>query len=383
MKSSESVDTAYAGPEREPVAGVAGQDGEGGGRGGHSPFGIMQLADVLGISVGTISRALNNRYGVNPKTKARVIEAARRYGYVPNGAARQLKARPSLMVGMFFAPYYGPHGEINPAALGIIEELRVFMRGQGMELQVLHYRGDDEELKAQAKTVNVGVFFGHFEDASFAAVDAVGLPSILYSKRSRHASQVCVLPSTRHCGNQAVQYLAALGHERIALVTGPLVETPFEGYRKGFVEGMAEFRVRLREEWLIELPEAQCNRDGAAAVLLPLLQKKRATERPTAMVFSSDWLALGGRKAAREAGLRVPEDVSVIGYDNLPMSADLDPPLTTFDIHLPDLVQTITRLAAQLGAPQNRGVPPPQHEILIVPDLIKRESCVSLRPALA
>ncbi|AHF90835.1 transcriptional regulator [Opitutaceae bacterium TAV5] len=382
MKSSESVDTGDAGLEWEAVTGVTEQEGERRGRTGNSPIGITQLADVLGISVGTISRALNNRYGVNPKTKARVIEAARRYGYVPNGAARQLKARPSLMVGMFFAPYYGPQGEINPAALGIIEELRVFMRSQGMELQVLHYRGDDEELKMQAKTVNVGVFFGHFEEASFAAVDAVGLPSILYSKRSVYASQVCVLPSTRHCGNTAVQYLAALGHERIALVTGPLVETPFQGYREGFVEGMAEFRIPVRKEWLIALPEAQCNRDGAAAALLPLLKTKKATARPTAMVFSSDWLALGGRKAAREAGLRVPDDVSLIGYDNLPMSAELDPPLTTFDIHLPDLVQTITRLAAQLGAPQNRGTPPPQHEILIVPDLIKRGSCVSLRPAL-
>ncbi|MDR1282273.1 MAG: LacI family transcriptional regulator [Opitutaceae bacterium] len=382
MKSSESINTACAGPEWKSVTGVAGQEEGGRGRTGSSPFGITQLAEVLGISVGTISRALNNRYGVNPKTKTRVIEAARRYGYVPNGAARQLKARPSLVAGLFFAPYYGPAGEINPAALGIIEELRVFMRSQGMELQVLHYRGDDEELKMQAKTVNVGVFFGHFEEASFAAADAVGLPSILYSKRSACASQVCVLPDTRHCGCAAVQYLAALGHERIALVTGPRVETPFQGYREGFVEGMAEFRIPLREAWVIELPEAQCNRDGAAAALLPLLKKRRATERPTAMVFSSDWLALGGRKAAREAGLRVPDDVSLIGYDNLPLSAELDPPLTTFDIHLPDLVQTITRLASQLGAPQNRGVPPEQHEIFIMPDLIKRGSCVSLRPSL-
>lgn len=382
MKSFESIDTAYAGSEWEPMVGAAGQEVEGRGRVGSPPIGITQLAEVLGISVGTISRALNNRYGVNPKTKARVLEAARRYGYVPNSAARQLKARPSLVVGLFFAPYYGPVGEINPAALGIIEALRTFIRSQGMELQVLHYR-DDEELKAQARTVNVGVFFGHFEDASFAVVDALGLPSILYSKRSGYSSQICVLPSTRHCGNMAVQYLSALGHERIALVTGPLVETPFQGYREGFVAGMAEFRIPLREKWLIELPAAQCNRDGTAEVLLPLLKKARASERPTAMVFSSDWLALGGRKAAREAGLRVPEDVSLIGYDNLPLSADLDPPLTTFDIHLPDLVQTITRLAAQLGAPQNRGVPPEQHEILIVPDLIKRGSCVSLRPMLS
>jgi LacI family transcriptional regulator len=254
------------------------------------------------------------------------------------------------------------------------------MQSQRMELRVLHYE-NNEELKAQAKDVHVGVFFGHFEDSSFATIHELGLPAILYSKRSSYTSQICVLPDTRHCANTGVQYLAALGHERIALVTGPLVETPFQGYREGFEQALREFHIPIVERWLVELPESDCNKDGTCSALLPLLQTADETERPSAILFSSDWLALGGRKAAREIGLRVPEDLSLIGYDNVPLSAELDPPLTTFDIHMPDLVQTITRLAAQLGGhPKSKSAPAPQREMFILPDLIKRGSCACLRP---
>ncbi|EIP98596.1 transcriptional regulator [Opitutaceae bacterium TAV1] len=345
---------------------------------GASPIDLKELSRVLGLSIGTVSRALNHHPTVSEKTRARVMEAARRHGYVPNSAARLLKARSTLTVGVFFAPYYGPQGEINPAALNVIESLRTQLARHGMELQVLYYRNDDE-LRAQARAVNVGIFIGHFEQASFQTVHELGLPAIVYTKLSPYPSQVCVLADTRHAGAQAVQYLAALGHRRVALVTGPRHETPFARCREGFEQAAAEFRIPVRPEWLIELPDAQCNKEGTAEALLPLLRRE-ASERPTAVVFASDWFALGGRKAAREAGLSVPGDLSLIGYDNLPIGAEIEPALTTFDLHLPGTVQTITRLAARLGSPQSRSLPENKREILILPDLIKRDSCACLWP---
>ncbi|AHF91794.1 transcriptional regulator [Opitutaceae bacterium TAV5] len=341
---------------------------------------LKELAHVLKLSIGTVSRSLNNHALVSEKTRNRVFEAARKYGYVPNSAARLLKARSTLTVGVFFAPYYGPQGEINPAALNVIEALRRHMPRQGMELQVLYYRNDDE-LCAQAKTVNVGIFIGHFEDKSFAAVHALGLPAIVYTKLSSYPTQVCVLPDARHAGATAVQYLAALGHRRIGVVTGPLRETPFARHREGFEQALAEFRIPAQPDWLIELPESQCNKEGAAEVLLPLL-KKNKNARPSAIVFASDWYALGGRKAAKDVGLSVPDDLSLIGYDNLQVSAEVEPALTTFDVHQSGLVQTITRLAARLGSPQGRRLTEAQREILVLPDLIKRESCACLWPPL-
>jgi hypothetical protein len=88
------------------------------------PPGIKQLAAELGVSVGTVSRAMNNRYGVDPETRERVMEAAKRLGYVPDAAARRLKSHPLWRVTVLFAPFLGPNREINPAALATVEALR-------------------------------------------------------------------------------------------------------------------------------------------------------------------------------------------------------------------------------------------------------------------
>jgi LacI family transcriptional regulator len=306
------------------------------------------------------------------------METARRHGYVPNSAARLLKARSTLKVGVFFAPYHGPHGEINPAALNVIEALRAHMRRQGMELLVFYFSNDDE-LRAQAGTVNVGIFIGHFEASSYRAVDALGLPAIAYTAHSPCPSHISVLTDTRQTGSLATQYLAALGHRRIGLVTGPREGIQFARFREGFEQAAGEFRIPVRPEWIFELPASHCNRDGTAEALLPLLKKAKA-KRPTALVFASDWFALGGRKAAKEAGLSVPDDLSLVGCDNIPLGAEVEPALTTFDSHINDIVHTITRLAARLASPGGQTALAGQREIPLRSDLIKRDSCACLWP---
>ncbi|WP_334319151.1 LacI family transcriptional regulator [Termitidicoccus mucosus] len=343
-----------------------------------APVDIKSLARLVGVSIGTVSRALNNRYGVNPDTRRRVLEAARAHNFLPNGAARRLRHRPSLQLGLFFAPYYGPNREINPAALNLIEALRASLAEHGAELRVLYYK-DDEELRAQAEGVDVGLFYGHFEAPAFDVAHGLGIPAILYDKRSAHEDQVSLMADTsRSCG-MAVQYLAALGHERIAMVTGPSGEQYFHNYLETFPAAMAEFNLPVRPEWVVALDAAACNKDGACAAVLPLLKKR---VRPSAVIFASDWLAIGGRKAARDAGLRVPDDISLIGYDNLAVTSELDPPLTTFDVHIPRVVETLTLLATQLGTRKLRAARGAlRKEYLIIPDFVKRRSCRCLRPA--
>lgn len=337
---------------------------------------IKELASMLGISIGTVSRAINNRSGVSAKTRQRVLAAAREHRYAPNSAARQLKARPALLMGLFFAPYYGPNREINPNALNLIEHLRRSLLAQGVDLKVLHYRNDDD-LRVQAEEVDVGFFYGHFEPSAFAVAHELGLPSILYDKQSDFEDQVSVLVDSRQSCNVAVQYLAALGHERIGLMTGPASELYFHAYADAFPAALREFDLPVRSDWIFEMSEDRCNQEGACAALTPLL---KSADRPTAIVFASDWLALGGRKAAREAGLSIPGDLSIIGRDNLPITAEIEPPLTTFDIHLGRVSQTISHLAIQLGSRRRPpSGPAANRTVLLLSDLIKRGSCRSLR----
>ncbi len=342
-----------------------------------SQVGIREVARRLDISIGTVSRALNNRYGVNAATRSKILDCARRMGYVPNSAARRLKDRPGLNVGLFFAPFLSSKKEINPVALQLIDILRESIAAEGMALRLIFFTTEAElQAQAEANQVDVAFFYGEFPETSFRTVHELGIPAVVLHHRTDFPDQVSVLVDTRQAGFRAVEYLAALGHERIGLVTGPEIEMHTVGMREGFVEALAEFGLARRDDWIVELAPASTNKDGAARAVSPIL---RRDDRPSAIVFASDWMALGGVKAARDLGMSLPADLSLVGYDNLPAGAEIEPALTTFDVDLSKLSALLTRLAADLGARRWTPGGAGHRDILLMPDLIKRRSCACLR----
>lgn len=354
-------------------------------KGAGEPFGLQGkqsinlkgMAERLGLSLGTVSRALNNHRSVSAATRQRVLKAARQYGYSPNSAARLLKAKSSMTVGLFFAPYYGPLRAVNPHALNLIEQLRAALRARGSELKVFYYQ-DDQSLRTQVLEANVGIFYGHFPATSLKVAHELKLPVLSFGKRSEFPGHLSVLVDAAHSCAQAMQYLAALGHERIGLMTGPTQEPYFSEYKGAYLDAIKEFNLPTEEGWVFELSMDRCNEQGAHDALLPLL-KRSALKRPTAMVFASDWLAIGGRRAAIDAGLRLPEGFSIIGHDNLPVTQDLEPPLTTFDVHVDQVAQRLTELALTLVG-QSEAAGRQMHEWFVSSVFIKRKSCACLRP---
>ena len=342
-----------------------------------SSVGIKQLAASLGISTGTISRALNNRPGVKVRTRAKVLEEARRLGYIANSAARALKDRPVLMIGLFFAPYLGPSHEINPAALGFVDLLRKEAEAQTASLQTIFYT-DNADLVAQAESshLDVAIFYGQFGATAFETVHNVGVPAVVLHYHVRSDDQVAIYINMYEAAANAVQYLAALGHLEIGLVTGPRRDFHGGEYARGFRAALEEFGLEHRPAWDLELPADKANKFGACEALAALL---RQPDRPTALLFTSDWMALGGRLAARQANLRVPEDLSLIGFENMPTAAEVDPPLTTFDVHFARAAELVIEMAMKLGEARRTGLPVKQQEIRMTAELIKRQSCICLR----
>lgn len=341
-------------------------------RAGERQVGIKQLAAELGVSVGTVSRALNNRYGVDPETRERVMAAAKRLGYVPDAAARRLKSHPLWRVALLFAPFVGPGGEINPAALATVEALRAEAQRRGLEFILLPFAGDaDLAARCEAGEFDAAITYGHFETATLELLAARELPTVAVQGRMRAGRQIPVRVDTRAAAYEAVVYLAALGHRRLALVAGPESELHHRGFHEGFAEAAAEFALESPAEWRLSLAADDIHAAGAARALAPLLAAER---RPTAVVFASDWLACGGLKAAGEAGLGVPGDLSVTGFDNLPIAAEQAPPLTSFDVHLDVLAATVLDAATQLlENPLLRA--PDMVEPLVRADFVKRGSC--------
>jgi LacI family transcriptional regulator len=342
-----------------------------------APVGIRELARQLGLSIGTVSRALNNRYGVNPTTRTRVLEEARKLGYVPNNAARSLKDQSILNVGLLFAPFVSINNEISPVALRFIDLFREQTTLQNMSLRVILFTNMEEfQSQVTANHLDVVIFYGEFPPQAFDTIHELGLPAVLMSHSSHHEDQVSVLKNTPEPGERAVEYLAALGHEKIGFVMGPRGTMHVDGFYKGFRQGIAEFGLISHPEWIIELTPSKANKDGAAEALIPILSQKNC---PTALIFSSDWMALGAYKAARELNLRIPEDLSVIGHDNLPVTSELTPPLTTFDVNTQKFAKLVVELAKDIGNRQWDFSNPAKRQILLGSDFIKRESCYCLR----
>ena len=182
-----------------------------------------------------------------------------------------------------------------------------------------------EQMRKQM--ADVIVIYGHFHPDILAVLTEACLPTVGLQKPLLGEHQIGVTVNTRAAAYQSVTYLAALGHVRFGLVAGGR-GLHHNGYREGFSEAVNEFRLTCRPEWRIALSVGNINEEGAANSLETLLRLP-PQERPSALVFSSGWLAMGGLRTAREAGLRVPEDLSIIGFDNVPPGAQLKPSLST------------------------------------------------------
>lgn len=340
--------------------------------------GIRELAATLNLSIGTVSRSLNNRYGVNAQTKARVLEEARRMGYVPNAAARRLKEHPVLSVGLFFAPYDNPGHEINPYATDLIQLITDKAQDENFKFEVLRYSDLPTTItQLEEQQLNIALTLGDFPETFYTLLADRKMPVINISKETELPNQICIQTDGSQAYALAVQYLAALGHTKIALVNGPQKGGHFLQYAVAFDDAITEFHLTCMPNWKIELAPDRTNAQGARHATLELLKQ---TPRPTAIVYGSDWLAMGGIKAIRESQLRVGEDVSVIGHDNLPMTELLDPPLTTFDMHLEGQARTIIRLISRLSEGQPLIDPDrPASVINMTPNLVKRKSCCCIR----
>jgi LacI family transcriptional regulator len=338
--------------------------------------GIREIAGMLDISIGTVSRALNNRYGVNSRTREMVLAEARKIGYVPNQAARNLKEHPSLTVGLIFSPFLGAAGEINPAALNLIECLKAAVAKAGMVIRVVFF-SNIPELKQQIDGINVAIFYGHFEEQALELIHEEGIPAILLQRRpSGFPDQVSVLIDTEHAGRAAVEYLAAMGHEKIGIVLSPLTESHASGLLAGYRNALAEFHLPSDESWIRLMPPESSNKYGGRMGMEQILKCK---DLPTAVIFASDWMAIGGMHAVSKAGLNVPNDISIIGFDDLDISAEMSPPLTTFDVHIDKEVGLLTQLAEDLGLRRWEPNKKDDFQLLIAPDLIRRKSCTCLR----
>jgi DNA-binding LacI/PurR family transcriptional regulator len=330
------------------------------------------VAARAGVSRTTVSFVLNARTdaGISPGTWRRIEEAARDLGYHPHGPARALAGGASLTIGLVLrqsAEQVAADALLAETLWGIAAEART--GGYRVLLEPLSPDGGRySDLLLSERVDGLIVSGPRVDDEELAALVADGFPIILQgSLPNVPAPSVDI--DNRAGARAAVEHLLGLGHRRIGCITNaPLAYTAAENRLAGYRDALAAAGVAFDADLVAE---GAFDAASGHAAMTSLLDRP---DQLTALFVASDIVAFGALRALREAGRRVPADVSVVGFDDIPLARHFDPPLTT--IRLP---------ANALGAAAGRALidrlagRPTSERTLLPTELIVRESTAACR----
>jgi DNA-binding LacI/PurR family transcriptional regulator len=335
---------------------------------GRPRLAIADVARAAGVSPMTVSRVLNDKPGVGDLTRARIKQMMSELGYRPNPTAVALKRGISRVVA-YVSPFNELRGSIVDTLIGVERAAReagwtVVMQSLD-DLTPASVRSATDTLARNAVDVAIVVSPVDATSDALRELDAE-VPAVgIWTPAS--ALEPIAGPDVQRAAEAATEYLLRLGHKTVAHVSGPLGWMVTEHHRVGWERTLAA----AGREIIPPVPTDWTPDDGRRAGL-ELLQDRRVT----AVFAANDGLALGVMHAARDLGRRVPEDLSVIGYDDLPEAAHYAPALTTIAQDFADIgVRAFDAAMQRIGEPvgPKREFPRPRVRI--------RESTAAPRPA--
>jgi LacI family transcriptional regulator len=293
---------------------------------------IRQLARLSGVSIGTVSRALNGYTDVRPETRDRIVRLAEELDYTPAAAARSLVTQRSHLIGVFLETGEGhpdPFG--NPFFYEVLVGLKDAIGANGYDLLLFASERPGNGYGAHSFLKRAR----HHNVAGVVLMDVD--PEDAEVRRLVRSDLACVGvdvelvgPATEYVMSdnlggiaQAMSHLHGLGHRRIATITGLLDTRPGADRLRSYRSQVQDLGLGYRDEYVAYGDFYVESGHRAMTKLLAL------PEPPTAVVAASDFMALGAIRAAAEAGRTVPQDVSIIGFDDLQLASHVHPPLTT------------------------------------------------------
>ncbi len=325
------------------------------------PATIRDVARAAGVSVATVSRALNGADNVLPTTKQRIVEAAQLLRFTPSGAARSLITRRTDTVGALLPDLFGEYFS------ELIRGIDQAARARGLHLLVSSSHGDADEAAAAMRAMNGRVdgliVMSPHADAGFLQHNLPGrLPAVLLNTGATLPGHTRFVVDNFGGAQAMARHLAASGRKRIAFIGGPQgnheAQERLRGYRAGLKPGMKE-----------AVFEGDFTEEAGWSAGRRIAQSK---PRPDAIFAANDMMAVGCLAALREAGLRVPEDVALAGFDDIPIARYVTPALTTIRVPIAALGSAaLDALAKVVEAPDGQA----SHTVVMPVELVVRRSC--------
>jgi len=284
---------------------------------------IKDVAERAGVGIATVSRTLHGSSQVSPETAARVLKVVEELGYRPNSNAQSLASGHSRMLGLVVSDITNP---FFPELIKGFEDVAL-LNGYDVLVASTNYdpvrTAQCVQRMIERKTDGVAIMTSEVDASLKDSLSRRKVP-LVFLDLGRVGKLVSNVRIDYGAGiGQAVEHLTGLGHHRIAFISGP-------GHLASARERRDAFLSRLEDPSLapceILIEEGNHRVDGGLEAMLRLLDR---APWPTAVVASNDLTAIGAMRAIRQRGLRVPEDISVVGFDDIQMAEYTEPPLTT------------------------------------------------------
>lgn len=297
---------------------------------------IKDIAEMAGVSIATVSRVLNNSKPVKEDVKKRVLEVIKQTNYRPNTFGPDPKRHESRLIGVITPQ--STHTVLNDFLEGINHVSKL----HGYDIMIGSTDGGAENELHYLNlfgTISVhGIIFigSAFEEKHVEIIDKYKIPCVLVGQISSIPSVPSVHIDNVTASYEAVKSLIQNGHREIAIIHGPgpdLGDYRFQGYQ----QALNDADIPIHEDWVVE--SGISTEDGMKAM-------RKITESgsmPTAVFCATDWIAIGAMNYLMDQGLRVPEDVSVFGFDGSFMSAIVRPTLSTVAYSATEIAMTATR----------------------------------------
>jgi len=332
---------------------------------------LAEVALAASVSPMTASRAINNRSGVSRQTREHVLRVAADLGYVVNRAAQKLSGGKSHIIGVIASDLENPF--ISALIAGTSEA--TWKAGY----ETLIYSHVEREKRPSGSVIQTlrqisdGVIailpleFGYLGELT-----SINIPVITIDHRGEHAEFPSVAANSYDGARTAVKHLLSLGHRRIAYISGDERLASARDRRQAYIDTMAQFGPEPDPALMVTGDFTQ-NRGFQATKELLLLSNP-----PTAIFAANDLSAFGAIAAIKEIGLRVPDDISVLGFDDIPAAAQFYPALTTVRQPLHQMSQSAVNILLALIA----GIAPASPQVTLPTELVIRASTAAPRNSL-
>lgn len=329
---------------------------------------IKDIAKAAGVSHSTVSRALSNSPLVNPETAERIRRIAQEMGYFPSAIARGLVTKRTHTIGLVVTSI------ADPFIAEIVRGIEEVALDNGYNVFLSNSNADPDREVAVVKALRerrvdgIIVTASRVGDLYLSLLEEFQVPIVLINNQRDGRYVYSVATDNVHGGQLATNYLIELGHRRIGYITGPgRASSSFdrlEGYKRALRQHNLPFDPTL-------ISQGNGRMDGGERAMNQLLS---LSSPPTAVFCYNDMTAIGALKAIKSQGLRVPQDISLVGFDDIAFAAYADPPLTTVEQQKYEMgrlaMEMVLHLLDGAGAVDN---------IVLLGRLVIRESCREAR----